>query len=218
MESVRSPRSRCRSYGLGYCVRCFSSTTRGSGWHQEHRKKASSKSKDQTFALTSAIHALETGFHAEEHPAHRFEVHSFIFCLLWSLKRLLYDRCLWSCRHTLRKNMLCIRNINKIYIMIPTILLLDSKLFSLNHHWWSVILAHRKYNRMNVCLKSEPIPYNSAPPPHLPRQYGSYHQLYRLDGELIAIAVLDILPHCVSSVYFMYDKKWERFSFGKVWF
>ena len=85
MESVRSPRSRCRSYGLGYCVRCLSSTTRGSGWHQEHRKKASSKSKDQTFALTSAIHALETGFHAEEHPAHRFEVHSFIFCLLWSL-------------------------------------------------------------------------------------------------------------------------------------
>lgn len=30
------------------------------------------------------------------------------------------------------------------------------------------------------------------------------------------MAVLDILPHCVSSVYFMYDKRWERFSLGKV--
>ncbi|KAK0190967.1 arginine-tRNA-protein transferase [Armillaria mellea] len=53
-------------------------------------------------------------------------------------------------------------------------------------------------------------------PPHLPPQYGSYHQLYRLDGQLIAMAVLDILPHCVSSVYFMYDKTWEKFSLGKV--
>jgi arginine-tRNA-protein transferase len=30
------------------------------------------------------------------------------------------------------------------------------------------------------------------------------------------MAVLDILPYCVSSVYFMYDKAWEQFSFGKV--
>ena len=30
------------------------------------------------------------------------------------------------------------------------------------------------------------------------------------------MAVLDILPACVSSVYFMYDKEWDKFSFGKV--
>ncbi|KAF8719145.1 hypothetical protein AX14_011405 [Amanita brunnescens Koide BX004] len=65
-------------------------------------------------------------------------------------------------------------------------------------------------------LITEPIPYDSSPQSHLPRQYGSHHQLYRLDGELIAMAVLDILPNCVSSVYFMYDKKWEQFSFGKL--
>ncbi|KXN83722.1 Arginyl-tRNA--protein transferase 1 [Leucoagaricus sp. SymC.cos] len=63
---------------------------------------------------------------------------------------------------------------------------------------------------------SEDIPYPSSPPPHLPKKYGSYHQLYRLDGELVAMAVLDILPHCVSSVYFMYNKVWEGFSFGKL--
>uniref|UniRef100_A0A8H7Y1F9 Arginyl-tRNA--protein transferase 1 n=1 Tax=Psilocybe cubensis TaxID=181762 RepID=A0A8H7Y1F9_PSICU len=65
-------------------------------------------------------------------------------------------------------------------------------------------------------LKTEPIPYSSPPPSHLPANYGSYHQLYRVDGELIAVGVLDILPSCVSSVYFMYDNKWERFSMGKL--
>jgi len=32
---------------------------------------------------------------------------------------------------------------------------------------------------------------------------GSYHQCYRLDGKLIAMGVLDLLPKCVSSVYLM---------------
>lgn len=30
------------------------------------------------------------------------------------------------------------------------------------------------------------------------------------------MAVLDILPSCVSSVYFIYDDKYEKFSLGKV--
>ena len=30
--------------------------------------------------------------------------------------------------------------------------------------------------------------------------YGSFHELYYLDDELVAMAVLDILPACVSSV------------------
>ncbi|KAI8581570.1 hypothetical protein K450DRAFT_231963, partial [Umbelopsis ramanniana AG] len=45
--------------------------------------------------------------------------------------------------------------------------------------------------------------------------YGSYHQTYRLDGKLIAMAVLDILPNCVSSVYFMYDPEYAFLSLGK---
>jgi arginyl-tRNA---protein transferase len=60
------------------------------------------------------------------------------------------------------------------------------------------------------------IPYSSAKPQHLPEAYGSYHQMYRLDGELIALGVIDILPNCVSSVYFMYDPDWQKYSFGKV--
>jgi len=65
-------------------------------------------------------------------------------------------------------------------------------------------------------LQRETIQYPSPPPRHLPQEYGSYHQLYRLDGELVAMGVIDVLPNCVSSVYFMYEKKWEKHSLGKL--
>jgi arginine-tRNA-protein transferase len=65
-------------------------------------------------------------------------------------------------------------------------------------------------------LKNEPIPYRASAPDYLPSQYGSFHQMYRLDGELIAVGVIDILPGCVSSVYFMYDPKHDKYSLGKV--
>ncbi|EKG17935.1 Arginine-tRNA-protein transferase [Macrophomina phaseolina MS6] len=45
---------------------------------------------------------------------------------------------------------------------------------------------------------------------------GSFHQCYRLDGRLIAIAVLDLLPHAVSGVYFIYHSDFEKYSFGKI--
>ncbi|XP_040293964.1 arginyl-tRNA--protein transferase 1 isoform X5 [Bufo bufo] len=35
--------------------------------------------------------------------------------------------------------------------------------------------------------------------------YGSFHQQYWLDGKIIAVGVIDILPYCVSSVYLYYD-------------
>ena len=35
------------------------------------------------------------------------------------------------------------------------------------------------------------------------KKIGSYHQCYRLNSRLVAIGVLDLLPHCVSSVYLM---------------
>lgn len=44
--------------------------------------------------------------------------------------------------------------------------------------------------------------------------FGSFHQHYRLDGKLIAVAVLDVLPHCVSSVYFYYDPDYKFLSLG----
>lgn len=45
---------------------------------------------------------------------------------------------------------------------------------------------------------------------------GSYHQCYRLDGRLIAMGVLDLLPHCVSGVYFLYHSDFQQWHFGKL--
>lgn len=47
-------------------------------------------------------------------------------------------------------------------------------------------------------------------------QLGSFHQCYRLNGRLIAMAVLDLLPHGVSAVYFVYHQDYEKWSFGKL--
>ncbi|XP_012282505.1 arginyl-tRNA--protein transferase 1 isoform X2 [Orussus abietinus] len=47
-----------------------------------------------------------------------------------------------------------------------------------------------------------------------PQGYGSFHEQYWLNDELIAVGVLDILPYCVSSVYFFYDPAYSHLSLG----
>ena len=49
-----------------------------------------------------------------------------------------------------------------------------------------------------------------------PQQLGSYHQSYRLDGRLIAMGVLDLLPYCVSGVYTLCHSDYEKWQFGKL--
>ncbi|CAG8202790.1 unnamed protein product [Penicillium olsonii] len=48
------------------------------------------------------------------------------------------------------------------------------------------------------------------------KKLGSWHQCYRLDGELVAVAVLDLLPTGVSSVYVFHDPAYEQWGFGKL--
>ena len=47
-------------------------------------------------------------------------------------------------------------------------------------------------------------------------KYGSYHQCYRLDGRLVAVGVLDLIPDCVSAVYFFYHESIHKFCPGKL--
>lgn len=47
-----------------------------------------------------------------------------------------------------------------------------------------------------------------------PDGYGAYHQQYLIDGKIVCVGVLDILPHCVSSVYFYYDPDYSFLSLG----
>ncbi|KAJ1677809.1 Arginyl-tRNA--protein transferase 1 [Spiromyces aspiralis] len=45
-------------------------------------------------------------------------------------------------------------------------------------------------------------------------EYGLYHQLYCIDGKLVAMGVLDVLPRSVSAVYFVYDTDYKHLSLG----
>nr|CAD7454394.1 unnamed protein product [Timema tahoe] len=47
-----------------------------------------------------------------------------------------------------------------------------------------------------------------------PQGYGSFHQQYWLSGRLVAVGVIDILPCCISSVYFYYDPDLGHLSLG----
>uniref|UniRef100_A0AAG5D1N0 Arginyl-tRNA--protein transferase 1 n=1 Tax=Anopheles atroparvus TaxID=41427 RepID=A0AAG5D1N0_ANOAO len=44
--------------------------------------------------------------------------------------------------------------------------------------------------------------------------FGSFHQQYWLDDRLVAVGVIDVLPLCVSSVYFFYDPEFKFLSLG----
>ena len=47
-------------------------------------------------------------------------------------------------------------------------------------------------------------------------EYGTFHQLYRLDGKLVAVEVVDVIPKGMVSVYMWYDvnKEIAKYSFG----
>jgi len=52
---------------------------------------------------------------------------------------------------------------------------------------------------------------NSAPP----CGFGSFHQQYLIDGKLVAVGVVDILPRCLSSKYMFWDPDLAFLSLGK---
>ncbi|KAJ7959660.1 Arginyl-tRNA--protein transferase [Quillaja saponaria] len=48
-----------------------------------------------------------------------------------------------------------------------------------------------------------------------PCGFGSFHQQYVIDGKLIAVGVVDILPRCLSSKYLFWDPDFAFLSLGK---
>ncbi|CAH2040989.1 unnamed protein product [Thlaspi arvense] len=45
--------------------------------------------------------------------------------------------------------------------------------------------------------------------------FGSFHQQYLIDGQLVAVGVIDILPKCLSSKYLFWDPDLASLSLGK---
>ncbi|XVE99739.1 hypothetical protein REPUB_Repub03eG0226900 [Reevesia pubescens] len=48
-----------------------------------------------------------------------------------------------------------------------------------------------------------------------PCGFGSFHQQYMIDGKLVAVGVIDILPGCLSSKYLFWDPDYAFLSLGK---
>ncbi|KAL7624004.1 Arginyl-tRNA--protein transferase 1 [Parahypoxylon ruwenzoriense] len=82
------------------------------------------------------------------------------------------------------------------------------------HHESPSSISREGFRRFLCCspLKREQF----TAPDGRERQLGSFHQCYRVDGQLVAIGVLDLLPDCVSAVYFLYHESIHKFSPGKL--
>lgn len=62
-----------------------------------------------------------------------------------------------------------------------------------------------------------PAPADAYPPCGAPPcGFGSFHQQYWLDGKLVAVGVVDILPKCLSSKYLFWDPELAPLSLGKL--
>ena len=62
------------------------------------------------------------------------------------------------------------------------------------------------------CAPAGPKKWVAAPP----SGFGSFHQQYRIDGKLVAVGVVDVLPFCLSSKYFFWDPDYAALSLGKL--
>lgn len=81
------------------------------------------------------------------------------------------------------------------------------------HHEKPSDISKKGFRRF---LCDSPLHRTSRPFNGIEQPLGSFHQCYRLDGRLIAVGIVDLLPHCVSGVYFMYHEDFSSWSFGKL--
>lgn len=63
-------------------------------------------------------------------------------------------------------------------------------------------------------LSSSPLVDEPDTNDNIKPKLGSFHQQYILDGKIIAVGVIDILPRCLSSKYLFYDPDYKFLSIG----
>ncbi|KXZ47297.1 hypothetical protein GPECTOR_36g23 [Gonium pectorale] len=83
------------------------------------------------------------------------------------------------------------------------------------HHDDPEELSREAFKRFLV--ESPLRPVGRAQDPGAPADcgYGSFHQQYWLDGKLIAVGVVDVLPRCLSSVYLFWDPELPSLALGR---
>ncbi|RKO97315.1 hypothetical protein CAUPRSCDRAFT_5250, partial [Caulochytrium protostelioides] len=77
-------------------------------------------------------------------------------------------------------------------------------------------ITREQYRQFLVDSPLVPLEASRAalPARHPEHGYGSFHLRYYLNGQLVAVSVLDILPRSVSSVYFFYDLAHKHLGLG----
>jgi arginine-tRNA-protein transferase len=76
-------------------------------------------------------------------------------------------------------------------------------------------VTERSYKRFLVDTPIVFVPPKSGDNTVPPCGFGSFHQQYRIDGKLVAVGVVDILPKCLSSKYLFWDPDLSFLSLGK---
>ncbi|CAJ2644035.1 unnamed protein product [Trifolium pratense] len=71
--------------------------------------------------------------------------------------------------------------------------------------------SYRRFLVDTPLLYVSPTGDNTVPP----CGFGSFHQQYLVDGRLVAVGVIDILPNCLSSKYLFWDPDFAFLSLGK---
>ncbi|EPS68999.1 hypothetical protein M569_05762, partial [Genlisea aurea] len=77
------------------------------------------------------------------------------------------------------------------------------------------VVTKESYKRFLVDTPLIHIPPNSHRATTPPCGFGSFHQQYLIDGKLVAVGVIDILPNCLSSKYLFWDPDVPFLSLGK---
>ena len=89
-----------------------------------------------------------------------------------------------------------------------------NKTFSLSHKVFQKYQMTIHNDSPEECREHSFKRFLCQPPFSAESEEGGYHQHYYIDGKLVAVGVLDLLPWCVSSVYLFYDPDYSALSFG----
>ena len=60
------------------------------------------------------------------------------------------------------------------------------------------------------------LPNKTKHPEIYPKKYGCYNLIHRIDGKIVAVGIVDILPNYLSSVYLYYDTDYQFLDLGVV--
>ena len=84
-------------------------------------------------------------------------------------------------------------------------------------------ISHERYNRSwgktnlidNIGINlPKDLASKTKHPEIYPKKYGCYNFIHRIDGKIVAVGIVDILPTCLSSVYLYYDTDYQFLDLG----